>query len=312
MVPDVRHARFVRPAGRQPGPGGRRDPANTAPAGPHPMPLPSPPWLARLASLAAPLLALAGLLGAPAAAAHATGRLARVKAAGTLRVCIWPDYFSVSYRNPRTQQLNGFDVDNAADLARSLGVAVQYVDSSFARFIDDLQADHCDIAMFGIAPTPARLEKLRFSQPHMASDIYAITTRTNRVVQTWADLDKPGVVVGVTKGTLHEAVMAQRLKHATLRVLDTPQAREQEVQAGRIDAFTADYPYTRRLVDNSDWARLLAPPTPFHVTPYAWAVWPGDDAFLARVDTVLAAMKRDGRLAANARRYGLEQVLIAK
>ena len=41
-------------------------------------------------------------------------------------------------------------------------------------------------------------------------------------------------------------------------------------------------------------------------------MWPGDDAFLARVDTVLAAMKRDGRLAANARRYGLEQVLIAK
>lgn len=264
-----------------------------------------------LVRLALSGLALACTLSAGPAPA-APDRLARVQAAKAMRVCIWPDYFGVSYRNPRTQQLSGFDVDNAADLARGLGVAVQYVDSSFARFIDDLQAERCDIAMFGIAPTPARLEKLRFSQPHMASDIYAITTRANRAVQAWADIDKPGVVVGVTKGTLHEAVMAQRLKHATLRVLDTPQAREEEVQAGRIDLFTADYPYTRRVVDNSDWARLLSPPTPFHVTPYAWAVQPGDDRFLARVDELLAAMKRDGRLAANARRHGLERVVVTK
>lgn len=257
------------------------------------------------------LLALACLLGAGAGWAR-PDRLGRIQAAGALRVCIWPDYFGVSYRNPRTLQLSGFDVDNAADLARGLGVAVRYVDSSFARFIEDLLADRCDIAMFGIAPTPARLEKLRFSQPHMASDIYGITTRANRLVQTWADIDKPGVVVGVTKGTLHEAVLAQRLRHATLRVLDTPQAREQEVQAGRIDLFTADYPYTRSVMENGDWARLLAPPTPFHVTPYAWAVVPGDDAFLARVNDLLAAMKRDGRLAANARRHGLEQVVLAR
>jgi cyclohexadienyl dehydratase len=260
------------------------------------------------------LCILAGLtlaaLGASAGAA--ADRLAQIEAARTLRVCIWPDYYGVSFRNPKTQQLTGFDVDNATDLARTLGVAVQFVDSSFARFSDDLLAERCDIAMFGIAPTPARLQKLRFAQPHMASDIVAVTTKGNRLVQRWSDIDRPGIVVAVVRGSLHETVMAERLQHATLRVLDTAQAREQEVLAGRADLLTADVPYTRRLLDHSEWARLVVPPAPFHVTPYAWAMRPGDDRFHERVERALADFKRDGRLAANARRYGLEQTIVTK
>lgn len=256
-------------------------------------------------------LALSGLIAGPALAAG-PDRLARIESAKALRVCIWPDYYGVSFRNPKTQQLSGFDVDNAHELAKALGVQVQFVDTSFARFIEDLQADRCDIAMFGIAPTPARMEKLRFTQPHMASDIYGVTTKANRRIQAWADIDKPGVVVAVAKGTLHQTVLASRFKHAQLLVTDTPQAREQEVQAGRADLFTADFPYSRRLLDNQEWARLVAPPEPFHVTPYAWAMLPGDNRFHARVEQVLAELKRDGRLTANARRYGLEQAVVTR
>lgn len=240
----------------------------------------------------------------------AADRLARIEAAKTLRVCIWPDYYGISFRNPKTQVLAGIDIDNARDLAKALGVAVQFVDSSFARLIDDVTGDRCDIAMFAVGITPQRQEKLRFTRPHMASDIYAIATKTNRRIQDWSDIDRPGVVVAVAKGTLHEAVMKARLKSAELRVLDNPQAREQEVQSGRADVFMTDYPFSRRMLDNSDWARLVSPVETYHVTPYAWAMQPGDDAFHARVETVLAAMKNDGRLLINARRYALDRLIV--
>ena len=64
----------------------------------------------------------------------------------------------------------------AVELARSLGVAVRFVDSSFATLVDDVRADRCDIAMFAIAITRERAEKLRFASPHPQSDIHAITT----------------------------------------------------------------------------------------------------------------------------------------
>ena len=251
------------------------------------------------------LFAALALLASPA---HAD-RLQRIEAAKTLRVCIWPDYYGISFRNPKTQQLAGIDIDNAHELAKALGVTAEFVDSSFARLIEDVTADRCDIAMFGIGITPQRQVKLRFTQPHLSSDIYAITTKSNARVQKWDDIDRPGRIVVVAKGTIHETVMKDKLKAAELLVVDTPQAREQEVQSGRADVFMTDYPFSRRMLDNNDWARLLSPTAVYHMTPYGWAMLPGDDRFHARVEEVLAAMKRDGRLLTNAKRHNLEPIV---
>ena len=71
-------------------------------------------------------LAVAGILFAAQSAPLQAQTLERVKAAGKLQVCIWPDYYGITYRNPRTQQLGGIDIDLSAELARDLGVAVEY------------------------------------------------------------------------------------------------------------------------------------------------------------------------------------------
>jgi ABC-type amino acid transport substrate-binding protein len=235
--------------------------------------------------------------------------LDRIHATHTLRVCIWPDYYGITYRDPRTQVLSGIDIDMANDLGKDLGVALQFVDSSFAKLIDDVTQDRCDVAMFAIGITPLRSEKLRFTKPHLASDIFAVSSKTNRRIKDWGDIDKSGVIVAVAKGTLHEPVMKARLKAAQLLVLDTPFAREQEVQSGRADVFMTDYPYSQRFMANADWARLIAPPSTFHVTPYAYAIKPGDDAWHSRLETFVSDIKRDGRLAAAAKRHKLELIV---
>jgi ABC-type amino acid transport substrate-binding protein len=235
--------------------------------------------------------------------------LDRLQAKHTVRVCIWPDYYGITYRNPKTQVLSGIDIDLANELGKDLGVAVQFVDSSFAKLIEDVTEDRCDVAMFAIGITPLRSEKLRFTKPHLASDIYAVTTKTNRRIKDWGDIDKPGSVVAVAKGTLHEPVMKDKLKAAKLLVLDTPFAREQEVQSGRADVFMTDYPYSQRFLANADWARLIAPPNTYHVTPYAYAIKPGDDAWYARLETFVSDIKRDGRLMTAAKRHKLEPIV---
>ena len=271
------------------------------------MPLPAP-RLFRLVTLAA-CMALSGGTGAMGSRTPAQGRLGQIQTSGTVRVCIWPDYYGITYRNPRTQQLSGIDIDMARELARDLGVEVTFVDSSFAKLIDDVTQDRCDVAMFGIGITPARADKLRFTRPHLASDIYAVTSKSNRRIREWADIDTPDTVVAVAKGTLHETVMREKLKAAHLLVLDTPFAREQEVQAGRADVFMTDYPYSQRFLAGADWARLVAPPASYHVTPYAYAMKLGDDQWYARVERFMSDIKRDGRLQEAARRHKLEAIV---
>ena len=237
-------------------------------------------------------------------------RLDRVKSDKVLHVCIWPDYYGITYRNPKTQQLSGVDADMALELGKDLGAAVQFIDSSFGRLVDDVTQGRCDIAMFAIGITPIRTEKLRFTRPHLASDIYAITTKTNRRIKSWSDIDKAGSVVAVAKGTLHEPVMKEKLKAAQLLVFDTPFAREQEVQSGRADVFMTDYPYSQRFLANADWARLVAPPGAYQITPYAYAMKTGDDQWHARIEQFVKDIKRDGRLMESATRHNLQSIVV--
>ena len=236
----------------------------------------------------------------------------RVRTGGEVRVCIWPDYYGISYRNPRNRQLVGLDIDLSREFAKELGVRVVHVDSSFATLIRDLEEERCDVAMFAVGMLPQRMDRLRFSRPYLQSDIYAITTRGNRIVRRWDDIDRPGVVVAVQAGTFMETVMAQRLRQARMVSVRPPDTRERELEAGRVDVFMTDYPYSRRLLDNADWVELIAPPQPFFVLPYAYAVKPGDEAWWQAVDDFVERIQGDGRLEDAARRHGLAAIVRLK
>jgi ABC-type amino acid transport substrate-binding protein len=239
-------------------------------------------------------------------------RLDKIVAQKKLKVCIWPEYFGISYLDPRTQTLIGIDSDLAQELAKDLKVNLQYVKSSFPTFISDITETKCDIAMFAIGNTKARSEKVRFTTPHLQSDIYAITTKNNKKIQNWEDIDKKGIVVAVAKGTYHEPIMKEKLKNAELLVVDSMHAREQEVQSGRADVFMTDYPFGKRMLVKTDWAKLIIPSSTYHLTPYSWIVAYGDDNFYNRIEKFISDIKTDGRLLSLAKKNGLEPIIEVK
>lgn len=255
------------------------------------------------------LLAAGVVSGVTADPAAAAMRLDRVQASGTLRVCIWPEYYAISYRNLRTGELQGIDIDLAHAFARDLGAKAAFVESSFGRFIDDLLADRCDIGMFAIGVTPERAKRVTFSDPYLRSGIYAVTTRSHARVHGWHDIDRDGVVVAVQKDTFMDGFARGAFKAARVVAVTRPQEREDEVQSGRADTFLTDFPYGQRMLAFHAWARLIQPDSPVQVTPYAYAVAPGDGAWLDRVNAFVAAAKKDGRLAASAARNGLTPIV---
>ena len=73
-----------------------------------------------------------------------TSRLQKILDAKEIRVCIWPDYYGITFRNPKTRMLSGIDIDLSAELAKDLGVRLKYIDSSFPQLIDNLLSDQCE------------------------------------------------------------------------------------------------------------------------------------------------------------------------
>lgn len=239
-------------------------------------------------------------------------KLNKIFKTGTLKVCIWPEYYGISYLDQRTQKIVGIDSDLAYELAKDLGVELKFIQSSFATLIEDVSTQKCDIAMFAIGDTKERREKIRITTPHLTSDIYAITTKTNRKIQSWDDIDQKGVVVAVAKGTYHEPVMKEKLQNAELLVVKSYHAREQEVRSGRADVFMTDFPFGKRMLAKTDWAKLIIPSQTYHKTPYAWATSYGDDKFYHRVEKFIKDIKADGRLLEAAKKNGLEPIVKLK
>ena len=237
-------------------------------------------------------------------------RLDKIMSSQVLRVCIWPDYYRITFRNPRTFELEGIDIDMAHALASHLNVDLEFIDSSFAELAKNMTEDRCDIAMHGVGIRDDRKPYMDFTQPHLRSGIYAVARTNNHQVQQWTDIDKPGNIVVVQKGTYMEPVMKDKLEHAELSVVDTFMGREQEVLSGRADVFMTDYPYGLRMAHLTDWANLISPPQPFALTDYAYAVPKNEKRWLEAVNQFIETVKEDGTLARFAAKHELTPIAV--
>lgn len=242
--------------------------------------------------------------------AHAENVIGRIERTGTVQVCIWPEYFSITYRDPLTNTLSGMDIEMAEAFARELGVRARFVDSTFQTFASDLDTGRCDIAMFAIAIYPERKKQVLFSLPYLRSDIYVVVQRGSDVVRSWDDIDRPGVRVGVQAGTFLAKAMAGKYRHAEIVLIEPPQSRERELRSGRIDALLTNLTFSRRISNGSDWARIISPPKDYLISPYGYAVRHDEHEWLERVNNFINVARSTGQLKIFAKKNGIEAMLI--
>ncbi|GLR63968.1 ABC transporter substrate-binding protein [Marinospirillum insulare] len=271
-------------------------------------------------SLTKPLLILVYslvffLLGSsfiPVSAFAMSAREKNIKEAGKLRVCIWPDYFSITYKNKKTGELEGIDIDLSRAFASDLGVELEYVATHFGVFMQDIQADRCDLAMFGVGITEARKAHIDYTEPYLSSGMYGVASKANPYLDSWEAMDQTGVVVVVQKGTYMEGVMRGRLKNAELMAVIKNSQREIEVRSGRADVFIADYPYGQKMLQVYDWAKLLTPEEATTHIQYAYAIKKDQPEWLERVNTFVQAIKTDGRLEKYAKENNLLPIALTE
>jgi cyclohexadienyl dehydratase len=254
--------------------------------------------------------ALAVALVAPSAAGAQAlqSRLFEVTKSKKLRVCQFPLYYSISFRNPKTGEIEGIDADLSMELAKELGAELEIVESSFGTFIADLQANKCEIGMFGVGASLKRAQAVEFSKPYLITNIYAVT-RKDGPIKSWADIDKKGVKAAVTLGSYIEPFMKSYLKNAELISVAPPNTREGELVAQHVDVIITDYPTAIKVTDEFDWARTIVPEEKLAVTPYAYVVPQGDQIWLNYVNLFIDTIKLDGRLMKYAKKNKLDPIV---
>lgn len=261
--------------------------------------------ISRFYRLYGPLALVSVLLAGNASMAAPVSRLETILAAGVMRVCICPEQYAVARYDPVTGTLRGVDVDLSRALAADLGVSTRYVNSSSGRLAQDIRNGRCDIGMHATDVDGVDTLVVDSSEPYMVSGIHVVTRRHDPAILDWPDLDRQGRVVVVQKGSNLVPLTRAALRWATVLEVDGAFAREQEVRAGRADAFIANSFYGNEVVAMSGWARALELPVTFVSISYVSIVPVGDPAWLARVNSFVQAARTDGRLEAAGQGGGL-------
>lgn len=247
-------------------------------------------------------------LPTPVDAQQQQSRLFEVTKSKKLRVCQFPLYYSISFRNPKTGQIEGIDADLAKELAKELDASLEIVESGFGTFIADLQANKCEIGMFGVGASLKRAQAVEFSKPYLVTNVYAVT-RKDGAIKTWADVDKKGIKAAVSLGSYIEPFMKSYLKNAEVVSVAPPNTREGELVAGRVDIIMTDYPTAIKVTDEFDWAKTIEPTEKLAVTPYAYVVPQGDQIWLNFINLFVDTIKLDGRLLQAAKRHKLDPIV---
>ncbi|WP_018260774.1 transporter substrate-binding domain-containing protein [Methylobacterium sp. WSM2598] len=182
-----------------------------------------------------------GIVAAALAAAPAAARpLAAIREAGVLRVGLTGDYAPYSLRRAEGD-VKGADVTMARDLARSLGVSLEIVPTTWKGLKDDLLADRFDIAMGGVSVTSDRAAVADFSVPVMTDGKRPIVRCADAGTYTRvAAIDRAEVRVVVNPGGTNERFAAAHFPHAAVRLHPDNRTIFEEVAEGRADLMVTD------------------------------------------------------------------------
>jgi len=133
---------------------------------------------------------------------------------GKLRAAINFGNVVLVQKGPADGEPRGVSPALARELARRLGVAVEYVTFDAAgKVFDALQAGLWDVAFLAI--DPARAAGIDFTAPYVVIEgTYLVLA--NSPLRAIADFDRDGVRIAVGRASAYELYLTRTLKHATL------------------------------------------------------------------------------------------------
>ena len=236
-----------------------------------------------------------------------SGKVAEIIKRDTLLVGTTGDYRPLSFREEDGTYW-GFGIEMAKEMAKSLGVEIKFVQTSWPTLTADVLAEPqmFDLAIGGITITDARRETMLMSEGYLANGktILCRAEEADRF-RTLEDLDKPEVRVMVNPGGLNEKFAKANLTHATIIVHQKNEEIPALVAEGEADVMITEITEAPYYVQTDP--RLAAPllGQPFTHGEIGVLMQKGQEDLLQTVNSTIRRMKSDGSLRRLHEKYGL-------
>ena len=226
--------------------------------------------------------------------------LAQIQKRGEITVAMEGTWAPWTYHD-ENDQLVGYDVEVAQNIAEKLGVEVNFVEGEWDGLLAGLDAGRYDIMVNGVDIDEARAEKYDFSTPYAYNRTAVIVRGDNEEIQSMEDLNGKS-----TANTLNStyANVAEGYGAEVTGVDDFIQTIEL-LNSGRIDAtLNAEVSYYDYMAQHPDANIKIACIDPAS-TQVAIPMRKGEEsaALLEAVNAALAELAEDGTLSGLSEKY---------
>jgi polar amino acid transport system substrate-binding protein len=227
----------------------------------------------------------------------------------------WPPQSFINDKN----EMDGFDVDVAREIAKRLGVGIEFITPSWDIITAGNWNGRWDLHVGSMTPTKKRAEMLTFPAVYYYTPAAVAVHKDSNTVRIQ---DLSGKKVGTGTGTTFElylqgdlsidAVGAPKFKYQiskpTIRSYDTSTIALDDLRLGdgvRLDGVVSSLPVVLEAIENGYPIKVLG--QPIFYEPLSLTIDLGDPALNDTLEGIIDDMRKDGTLSKISKKwYGVD------
>lgn len=254
------------------------------------------------------ILALGMCLLSVGQAMAETSRLQEILDKGILRVGTTGDWNPMTMKDPATNSYRGFDIDVMTELAKDLGVEIEYVATDWKTLVNGITANKYDIT--GSASlNMSRAKVAGYSQPYFYLAFVPVVQKKDlEKFSDWSDFDKADVKVAATLGTVQEKMVKEFFPTAQHIVIEAPARDFQELLARRADVSVTSNVEAATLVEKFQQLAIVPVKEPRKPTPIAMLLPQNDQVWINYINHWVELKKTQGFFKRTAEKWGLKSL----
>jgi ABC-type amino acid transport substrate-binding protein len=216
--------------------------------------------------------------------------LGKIQRKGEITIGVKYDVPPFGFLNPRTDEVEGFDVDMGRFIAEELGVEPKFIEAISDNRIPFLERGTVDLILSTMTINAERDREIDFSEPYYIAQGRILVPKGSDI-KGLQDLNGRSVCTAL--GSTYEETIRERAPDADLRLVDTYSECLELLQNEAIDAISTDDVILTGMIIQDDSLQMVG--KPLTTEPYGVGIKEGDRQMKRFVDGVLRQVEQDGR-----------------
>jgi glutamate transport system substrate-binding protein len=216
--------------------------------------------------------------------------MAELQEAGEITIGVKFDVPPFGFKNPQTDEVEGFDVDLGTAIADALGVEANFIEAISDNRIPFLVDGTADLILSTMTITTDRDAEIDFSIPYYIAEGRVLVPEDSDIAGVE---DLAGTTVCTATGSTYEENLTTNAPEAELRLVDTYSECLELIQTDAVDAVSTDDVILTGMIIQDDTLKLVG--DGYTTEPYGAGIAEGDTDFKEFVDGVIQAFIDDGR-----------------